>query len=505
VIFRNTLAQSGATGLGYLFSFIVAPIMLARLGLTEFGLWAVTGAMIAYVGLADLGIRRSVSRFVAYHQARDNRQGIEETVTVGLLTAAGIGVLSFAAALAIAPLVHDAVGTLDLAGIRTLLLCAATMLTAEICSSVFLGVPVGFLRMVPAGVAQAAASTINFVFSVGALLIHPTLVAYALANAAAEVLSVGVAAGTMLLVWRRARLRIPSRASTREIIGFGLKNQVGRITDLVNFQTDKLVIAVLIDVRAAGAYEIAARVVAATRTFAVLTVWAMIPTVTARIGEQGRSVIKGFYRRYTRLSVGLAFPLFVLVSVAAPYLLLAWLGKLSGHPQPILIVLSMAYLLNMTTGVADAITIADGRPGVNARYAGFSAILNLVLTVGLAPLFGLWGVLAGTFCALVAGSLLFLRHFHRLYAIPARDYFDAVLPSAALAFALGVPFAVWSAVTGGADVTRVRAALVLLVMAGLYGLVYWLAASRLGQLPERLTAPWLRRPRPPEALGTSPT
>ena len=65
MLFRNTLAQSASLVAGYLFSFLLAPIMISRLGLDAFGVWAVTGAFATYAGLLDLGIGRSL---VALHR-----------------------------------------------------------------------------------------------------------------------------------------------------------------------------------------------------------------------------------------------------------------------------------------------------------------------------------------------------------------------------------------------------------------------------------------------------
>ncbi|MDP9377046.1 MAG: hypothetical protein M3P40_05660 [Actinomycetota bacterium] len=64
MILRNSVAQSGAMVTGYIFSFVLASIMLARLGLTLFGVWAFTGAIATYAAVMDLGIRRTVERFV---------------------------------------------------------------------------------------------------------------------------------------------------------------------------------------------------------------------------------------------------------------------------------------------------------------------------------------------------------------------------------------------------------------------------------------------------------
>jgi hypothetical protein len=85
VLFRNTAAATVALVTGYVFSFIVAPIMLWRLGLAQFGVWAVTGAFATYAGLMDLGITRGLGRFIAFYHARGDRRAVEQLFTLGLI------------------------------------------------------------------------------------------------------------------------------------------------------------------------------------------------------------------------------------------------------------------------------------------------------------------------------------------------------------------------------------------------------------------------------------
>ena len=85
MVFRNTVAQTAAYVSGYVFGFIIAPVMLARLGLAQFGIWAVTGAFATDAGLVDLGVTKSVERFVAFYHARDDERSVAECLGLGLL------------------------------------------------------------------------------------------------------------------------------------------------------------------------------------------------------------------------------------------------------------------------------------------------------------------------------------------------------------------------------------------------------------------------------------
>lgn len=492
MLFRNTLAQSGGQIVGYVFSFLLAPLMISRLGLDAFGVWAVTGAFATYAGLLDLGVGRSLARFIAVYDAAGEERRIEECVGLGLIVTAVVALGAAAVAVVAAPFVSDQLGVLDSADMRIVLLASVGIWTVNGLDGVLTGVGIGLRQMVPPNVATMAGSSINFAFSVAALAASTSLIVYALANVAAGVLALVPAFLSMRYVWRAPYVALPSRQLSKEVLVFSTKNQAGWIADLINFQTDKVIIALMIDIRAAAIYEIASRVVFSVRSMAVLSVSAMIPTAAARIVEEGREVIGEMYRRYTLRACAVAFPLFAVTSVTAPFLLIAWLNTAPGDAELLVPFLTLAYFVNITTAVGTTIAIGAGHPGVASANSVLIAVLNVVLTVALAPLLGLWGVVAGTFAAVTIGSLLFNARFLRLFELPTSDLTAAVFPAAALALGLGiVPGAIALAV--GVPDDR-PAALAWLALGGaLYAIPYWLIATRRGYLPRQLEFPPLRR------------
>ncbi|HEV7770559.1 MAG TPA: oligosaccharide flippase family protein [Solirubrobacterales bacterium] len=496
MLFRNTLAQSSSFALGYLFSFLLAPLMIARLGLDAFGVWAVTGAFATYAGLLDLGVGRSLARFIAVYDAEGDDRRIGECVGLGLLIVFVVGVLTAALAVAAAPLLSDSLGVLDSDEMRIVLVASVLIWTFNGADGVFNAVGIGKQQMVPPNVATAIGVTINFALSLVALALSSALTLYAGANGIAALLGLIPSAIAMRHVWGGPYVVIPSRSLIREVIGFSLKNQITWFADLVNLQTDKLIIALMVDIRAAAVYEIGSRVVAAVRSAAVMSVSAMIPTAAARIVEEGRGVIRPMYRRYTSLTCATAFPLFMLATVSSPFLLVAWLGSVPSEAGIVVPILSVAYLVNITTGVGTTIAIGAGHPGLAATNSVQIAVANVILTVALAPLFGLWGVVVGTAIAIVFGSLSFNRRFLRMFGLPRRDFWDGVLPAAGYAFAPAVPAGLLAVLAGVPD-SRLQAVPLLLLSVVLYAPPYWWLASRRGLLPERLSLRWAhRRPAP---------
>jgi O-antigen/teichoic acid export membrane protein len=502
VLFKNTLAQSGGVFASYLASLILAPVMLSRLGLDAFGVWAVTGAFVTYARTLDLGVGRSLARFVALYHSSDDRRGVRECMGLGLIAVSLLSVVGAIAALLLAPLVSDLLNALTPGEMRIVLVSSVLLGMTYAYSQVLTALPIGMREMVPPNVANVILTVTNLVFSLVALAISTKLTTYAVANAAAGIVGMVPFLVVLSRVWEGSYLAIPRRERVREVIGYGIKGQVVWIADLINLETDKVVIATLLGVRVAGAYEIGARIASSLRSFGILTVSAMIPTATAEIVEHGREVIARFYRRYLKLTVGISFGLFTLGSATVPFVLVAWLGEIPGQADVIAVLLVVGYAFNVSTGVGSSLAMAEGKPGAVAAYSALTAGINLVLTVSLTPIFDLWGVLVATASAWAIGSLLFVRAYNRDNGLTWGEYLDAVLPVTGLCLACALPSIAWFALGGDIPNSRLPALLAATVAGAVFAIPYWLIGGRLGFLPERLTYSGLRQRMRPQGAAS---
>jgi O-antigen/teichoic acid export membrane protein len=198
-------------------------------------------------------------------------------------------------------------------------------------------------------------------------------------------------------------------------------------------------------------------------------------------------MIPDFYRHYTRRSLSVALPLIIFTLMAAPVLLVAWLGDFPDDAVAIVIILTVANCVNLSTGVATTLTLGDGRAGVLASVSMLVVVVNVILTVALAPFFGLWGVLGGTAIAIVVGAVVFLVNFHRHYGVPSGIYVRAAGAPVLVALLAGLPIVVWLLITGDPVSGRWAGFAVTFAFLATYVAIYWPIASSLDMLPERLS------------------
>lgn len=487
MLFKNTLAQAATLLSTYGFSVLLAPLLLSRLGLAQFGVWAVTGALAVYAGLLDFGVSRAVSRYIAKYDAEGDKRAIREAFTLGLLATLVVFAVTLGAAYLAAPLATDRLGVLAVDDMRVVLLCSAAILSLQTLRRVFNAVGIGLRRMVTPNVTNIIASFINFAFSVGILLMSTSVVDYAIANVVADVIGVAVGYVGLRIVWKQPLLSWPAKERLKEMLAYGIKTQAHFVSFLVNVQTDKVIVALVVDVRAAGAFELAARVVTAVKGIGYLSVSALTTTATAEITASGREVIRPMYRRYTKLASSVSFPVFVVTCLTAPALMVAWLGDVPSQTVLIVVLLSLAWFVNVANEVGMNLAAADGRPGAMAANTAVMAALHIVFAAALAPVFGIWGVVAGAVASILIASVLFVQRFHRYYRLPISDFTSAAGPPAAVSLLIALPLAAVYLLTGLTFDNRLDAMVVLVPVGALYVLSYWVVASRLHFLPRRLT------------------
>jgi O-antigen/teichoic acid export membrane protein len=86
---RNAVWNWAGIAANMLVGFVVSPFLLHSLGETGFSLWFLIGSFTGYFGLLDLGIRSSVGRFIAFHRAKDDLAGVNETLSTALALLCG--------------------------------------------------------------------------------------------------------------------------------------------------------------------------------------------------------------------------------------------------------------------------------------------------------------------------------------------------------------------------------------------------------------------------------
>src|SRR5438445_228829 len=95
IVARNVIWNWAGMVVGLAVGVVVMPFLIHRLGQETYGLWILVGSLTNYFGLLDLGVRGSVGRYVAFYRAKDDREGVNRTLSTATVILSGVAVLAF--------------------------------------------------------------------------------------------------------------------------------------------------------------------------------------------------------------------------------------------------------------------------------------------------------------------------------------------------------------------------------------------------------------------------
>lgn len=377
---------------GYGAQLLTTPYVLGRLGLHDFGIWSITGAIAQYGALFDLGVSRAANRYVALFHAKGDAKSDASVVGICIAALLGLWVALSGLVLATPHLVDSVLGTDDPMLARNLLLYAVAILVVGLLARVLAAASVGRGRLVPAGVGVAILSTLQACGGVAALAVRPSLSLFAAGTLAGTAFGLAVVTTIILVDERRIHVAMPSLPLARELIAYGVKSQVAAAGDMLLLQSGKLIAGIMIGPAAAGIYELASRLATGAQVLGAASASALTPHLTRSYLANGMDGILSEYEHLTRRNTAVAIMTPFAMAATAIALIPFWLDGGHGQVVEILFALVPGVAVNLSTAVSSSTLMAIGRPAVIAYVTVAGGVFQAVLATSMAYVWGFAGI-----------------------------------------------------------------------------------------------------------------
>lgn len=412
------VARGGALGLvgaavSAIAGFVLVLVVTNRYPSDAAGLFfTATSTFLLLVAVATLGTETGLGRFLLRYEGQGRRGDIPPTlrgafrITLGLSVVLGIGVLVFARPLA------DLIG-LDGEGGTASLRVLAVILPFATWNGLTLAGTRAFGRMRTTvavekiGISLAQPALVLAVSLVGSSLLDLTL-AWAVPYAVAAVVS--------SIVFRRFLHRRGTyehteptksyRALQGEFWRFTWPRSITRVSQMAIQRADIILIAALRSPTEAAIYTAATRFVALGQFGTQAIQQVLQPKFTALLAHHEYASLKDVYRISTAWSMGLAWPMYVVVA-SAP---LAYLGLFGPEYRDegvaVVLLMSVAMMFGVASGPADTLLLMSGRSALSLVNSLTALALDIGLCLVLVPRMGItgaalaWAVAVITRCTL---------------------------------------------------------------------------------------------------------
>ena len=420
------VARIGFNGLAQVAPMIatlaLTPLLINRLGADRFGIWSLALIVIGTLTSLDGGVSASLARFFAIHAARDDRADAARVLLGSLLLFLALGVVLSGVAFVFAPTF------VDLVHIPASLTSEATTLFRWLPLVVTVALMADATAALLQGNGQfrefAVATLVSVVVYAAAvvILVRPGPHLQALAVAAllryVAMALCGLALARGHLTFRRPLL--PSWPTVREVGAYSSRMQLAAMSGFVNAELDGFVIAAVAPVRYVGLYSIGLQAASAARSVPLYAFSPLLTRLTMTFRREGRRAAGDEFRKLERIWLPSVFGYGVVAIAAIGFAVTVWLGhdfRLSGITA---VVLLTGYIVHVgLTGMRTCYVRAVGRPGLEARYSTVWTIFNAALTVPLALVAGMIGVVGATAGTGIVASVYFVVLCRREEGLPA--------------------------------------------------------------------------------------
>ena len=444
-LLRSTIANWSAFIAAAGVSFFLSPFIVHRLGDSAYGLWALLGSLVGYLGLLDFGVRGAVTRFVAGFHASSDHHGAASAVRAALRVFTFLATLAIIVAAAIALTLEHLfnIPPTLLAEARVVVLLGGVTMAAAFVGGVFSGVVAGIHRFDLDSGVEIAMTVLRAAAVVVALEAGQGLVALGVIQLAVSVLRGAIAFALVGRLYPELRLRgtRTTRDLVRRLLSFSLFSSLIQFSGILIYYTDSLVIGAILPIGLVTYYTIAASLTEYARQL----VSAMSRIVTPRAGAlqaaHGDAAAAAAILRIGAAATVVTVPIAMTFLLRGESFIELWMGpEYAPRATPVLIVLAVTVWLYGGRAIAAAGLMGLNRHRGLAAAVGVEAAANLGLSLALIGPLGLPGVALGTTIPSVVVTVGFLPwYFKRHLGVGVWQFVTRVwlIPSAAcLAFGL---------------------------------------------------------------------
>ena len=431
-VLRNVLSNYAGKLIALAAGFLLTPFVLSRLGVAEYGLWALVGSVVAYVSLLDFGVAGAVIKYVAEHRAKGENEQAHHLTATALWIYTGLGLVALLISLVLAFLFPR---LFNLAPGQQ---SQATWLVVLMGAGLGVSIPCAMPSAVLIGLQRY--DIVNLVRAAGTLLaVTATVVVLSLGGGVLGMAAVNILV-TLLMqvpsVWFIRRIapelrfgwRGAQRAQVRRVASFSASMFVMNVSGQVQTKTDEIVIGLSMPISAVTPYAIARRLSEMAQIMADQFMKVLMPLASELEAGEGRERLAGLYVTGTRLTLVLLLPIGLTLIFLAKPLLTVWVGEPYAAYAHLVVILTLASVIDTSQWPAGSVLQGMARHQPLALTSIVAAAANLGLSLLLARTLGLTGVALGTLIPTAAVCLgLVLPYALRTIGVSAGAAFRQVL------------------------------------------------------------------------------
>jgi len=424
-IIRKLVKNTAFNTVGYfwslLVSFFLTPYIIINIGVANFGIWAIIGAVISYFSLADVAVHQPLIKYIAEFHAKKEHYEINKIINVVFLICLLLSILILVVGLL---LVNPILGFFKItpelkANAFFAFKLGLIAFGIKNLFSVFHTLLVGLQRF---GIINKINIYVSILNIAGTILFLEK--GYGLQGIMLNALIITIIDSLIVLIVS-IKIYPPLKLFScslnkdvfKKILSFGIVVRITELAGFINDSIDKLLIGHFLSINMVGFFEIGQRAVNKFRSLLFCLIAPIMPATSEISTSHKKEELVNFYIKGTRYFNFIIFPCMLFLFLTAGMFMFLWMGYSLGpnHRIPIGVmrILIAGMTVNFITAMGYNIAIGVGKPDIPLKSGLVMLTLNIGLSIPLIIKYGFWGTIVGGAIAVFIGSIVFIALFNK--------------------------------------------------------------------------------------------
>jgi O-antigen/teichoic acid export membrane protein len=365
-------------------SLLTVPVIVNRLGETEYGVFALVTSIVGYFAILDINVTASSVKYLAEYHSRKETHRVAQVLSfsgsiyfaIGLL--GGLGIFFFAEFLA--TVIFRIPPQLQQTATLTLQVAGFAFLFGQL-QAYFQSVPQALQRYDLSGRLEGLFGAAVSISTVIVVLVGGGLVEIMYVRLLLSIVNCGLLVQMIRRILPGIRFAAPDRTIAKALLSFSAFSYLSRLATITYLNSDKLLIAAMTDMRALALYTVP--FLLANRLFGMIyRLGQVIFPMSSALAAQGRTEsLRAMYLGVTRYIVYLNACLCITLCVFSRELLHYWAGPVFGPEAAfVLVIVATAVFVDSLTNLPSLVNDGLGKP----RNTGLLSVARAAIGLGAA-------------------------------------------------------------------------------------------------------------------------
>lgn len=431
-IVRNAVARWVGLAINTIITFLLTPFVIREIGQTDYGFWIIVGSLIGYYGLLNLGVSSAISRYVAKAIGEDRIEDMNLTVNTSMAMFLCTGVLVSVGSFLVTTPVSRFFGVQAeyVEQFRILIIVMGVTTAINFVNSVLVAIATAHEQIVLTSMIRLVSQLFRTFFVVVFVRGDMGVIGLGLGTLIGSVvqLSMSFIVVKKRFPWVRFELRAARWNHLKELITFGTATVVMSVALIIRQNLDSFIIGRLVNIEAVAVYGIAWQLIHYAYSIVNAGMGVVTPRFANLVGRNSTELLKTMLLKSTTISSALAFGFGCLSLTLGGRFILFWVGSGFSGAIPVFMLLTGAYVASMAQNPIFGYLLAVNRHQTIAIVTLCEAGVNLLLSILLAPRYGIVGVALGTAIPMLAVKLIIQPlYFAKIAGVAVSRYLRSML------------------------------------------------------------------------------